>query len=141
MAEFNDNHKRVLGNTFRHVDTRLADLEQEMEAGDSKSAFQEYTVDISLAQRRMIIRYNAVIRDAMLKFLKDQGIPVKSENTSLQRVAKTAIQFLHITFEELRPKYLRGYGALPEDAARELNEFATRIQKLLDQMMEELQRK
>ncbi len=95
-------------------------------------------MDISPVQRRAIITHTALIQEAMLKFLENQEIPLRQENQSVWRCAKTTIQFLHIIFEELRPNYLRGYGALPETAARELNEFVTKIQGFLDQMNGEL---
>ncbi len=86
----------------------------------------------------MVESHIVAIQESMLKFLGDQGIPLKRTNTSVMRVVKTTIQFLHIAFEELRPKYLRGYGAISDDAARELSEFVTRIQALLEQMNDEL---
>lgn len=138
MAEFSDNHRRVLANSFRHVDERLAELETKLGVSSQQSPFNKLTMDISPAQRRVIITHTALIQEAMLKFLEDQEIPLRQENTSIWRCAKTAIQFLHIIFEELRPNYLRGYGALPETAARELSEFVTKIQRLLDQMNDEL---
>ncbi len=132
--KFSDNHKRVLVNAFRHVDERLAELEQSMEAAGRQSPFHGYTMDISPSQRRMLITHIALIQESMVKFLEDQNIRFKRSNMSVARVVKTTIQFLHITFEEIRPKYLRGYGALPDAAARDLDELATRIQKLLEQM-------
>lgn len=74
----------------------------------------------------------------MLKFLEDQEIPLRQENTSIWRCAKTIIQFLHIIFKELRPNYFRGYGALPYTAAQEPDEFVSKIQRLLGQMNDEL---
>jgi len=138
MAEFDDNHSRVLVNTFHHVDQRLTELEQKLEAASLRSPFHEYTTDLSPAQRKMIMSHIAVIQESMLQFLRDQGIPPRRNRTSIRRVAQTTLQFLHIAFEELRPKYLRGYGAVADEAARELNKFVTRIQALLDQMNHEL---
>jgi hypothetical protein len=138
MAEFSDNHKRVLVNTFRHVDGMLMDMEKKLGGLEPRSPFREYTTDLSHEQSKIIMCYIGIIQDAMLKFLGDQGIPCKRNNTSIRRAVETAIQFMHIAFEELRPKYLRGYGALPAEPARELNEFVSKIQGLLDQLNGEL---
>ncbi|MBN1829563.1 MAG: hypothetical protein JW884_10525 [Deltaproteobacteria bacterium] len=138
MVEFSDNHRRVLANSFRYVDKRLTTLETKLGVSGQQSPFHKLTMDLSPAQKRMVITHIALIQEAMLKFLEDQEIPLRQENTSIWRCAKTTTQFLQIIFEELRPNYLRGYGALPETAARELNEFVTNIQELLGQMNDEL---
>ena len=135
MTDLNENHKRTLLIGFRYVDDLLSDIERIMATSmDPQSPFEKYVADIRPAQQKIIAADIAHIRIVMCRILESKGINVKHPGMSALSAIRTAIHFADIAMEEKRPKYMRGYGELTEEAVRELNEVASQMQKLLKQI-------
>jgi len=139
MTDLNENHKRTLLIGFRYVDDLLSDIERIMATSmDPQSPFEKYVADIRPAQQKIIAADIAHIRIVMCRILESKGINVKHPGMSALSAIRTAIHFADIAMEEKRPKYMRGYGELTEEAVRELNEVASQMQKLLKQILKAL---
>ena len=139
MTELNENHKRSLLIGFRYVDDLLSDIERIMATSmDPQSPFEQYIADIRPAQQKIIAAEIAHIRIVMCRILESKGINIKHPGISAVNAVRTAIHFADIAMEEKRPKYMRGYGELTEEAVRELNEVASQMQKLLKQILKAL---
>ncbi len=138
MTEFSDTHKRILLHNVRHLDGMLTDLEQKLASVGIPSPFHEYTMDLTEAQRNIVLSYIALIQETMIRFLERGEIPFQRQMTSILKVVKTTAIFMHMAAEEMRPKYIRGYGQLSDQAVRELNETASEIQALLRRLQDEL---
>jgi hypothetical protein len=139
MTELNENHKRTLLAGFRYADDLLSDIERIMATSmDPQSPFEQYVADIRPAQQKIIAAEIAHIRIVMCRILESKGINVKHPGVSALSAIRTAIHFADIAVEEKRPKYMRGYGELTEEAVRELNEVASQMQKLLKQILKAL---
>ena len=139
MTELNENHKRSLLIGFRYVDDLLSDIERIMATSmDPQSPFENYVADIRPAQQKIIAAEIAHIRAVMCRILESKGINIKHPGISAVNAVRTAIHFADIAMEEKRPKYMRGYGELTEEAVRELNEVASQMQKLLKQILKAL---
>jgi len=137
MTELNENHKRTLLTGFRYVDRLLSDIERIMTTSmDPQSPFEQYVADIRPAQQKIITAEIAHIRAVMCRILESKGIKINHPGVSAAHAVRTTIHFADIAIEEKRPKYMRGYGELTEEAARELNEVASQMQKLLKQILE-----
>lgn len=139
MTELNENHKRSLLIGFRYVDDLLSDIERIMATSmDPQSPFEQYVVDIRPAQQKIIAAEIAHIRIVMCRILESKGIKINNPGISALNTIRTAIHFADIAMEEKRPKYMRGYGELTEEAVRELHEVASQMQKLLKQILKAL---
>jgi hypothetical protein len=139
MTDLKENHKRSLLIGFRYVDDLLSDIERIMATSmDPQSPFEKYVADIRPAQQKIIAADIAHIRIVMCRILESKGINVKHPGISAVSAIRTAIHFADIAMEEKRPKYMRGYGELTEEAVRELNEVASQMQKLLKQILKAL---
>ena len=134
MTQLNENHKRALLNHFHHVDSLLCDLEHEMENTNSRSLFQKYIQEVTPLQRKAIMDSFAQIRKAMCYFLENKGIRMGQPRKSVHELIRTSVTFADITIEELRPRYMRGYGKLSAEAAQELEEIVLEMQKSLNQL-------
>jgi hypothetical protein len=54
---------------------------------------------------------------------------------------RTTLMTAGIAIEDLRPKYMRGYGDLPEEAVRDLEALASQVTDVLDRMSDSAGRK
>jgi len=135
MTELNENHKRTLLIGFLYVDDLLSDIERIMAMPTyRKSPFHKYVADITPAQQKIIDADIAHIRVVMCRILEDKGIKIDHPDISAVEAVRTAIHFADIAMEEKRPKYMRGYGELSDQAAMELNDIVSEMQGLLKQM-------
>ena len=134
MTQLNENHKRALLNHFHYVDSLLCDLEQVMDTTNSRSLFQKYIQDVTPLQRKAIIDSFAHIRKVMCHFLENKGIRLEYSQRSVQELIRTSVTFADITVEELSPSYMRGYGKLSAEAAQELEEIVSEMEKSLNHL-------
>lgn len=134
MAEMNENHKKVLLIRFRHVDSLLSEFECLLDVVIPRSPLQQYKNDISADLRKQLQTRCDAVREAMFRILKDRGIDIGEPVQSVLRHLRTSIEFADMAIEELRPKYIRGYGALSDAAKDDLNAIASELQDLLKQI-------
>jgi GTP-binding protein EngB required for normal cell division len=130
----NEHHKRRLTVTCSHIDSLLADAEAVLWASASKSPFPKYIPDIPPAQRRVIEDYIARIRARLVRTLESQGIQIPPPSIPATRALHSALTFVDIDVEELRPRYMRGYGQVPPAAAAELNGIVGELESLVSQL-------
>jgi GTP-binding protein EngB required for normal cell division len=119
--ELNESQKRRLRVTCQHIDKQLTDIEAVLNQSASKAAFPKYLAEIPLAQRRTIEGYIARIRAQLLRILDGQNIEQPPPNISPVHAINVSLTFAEIAAEELYPKYMRGYGDVPEPIVKELN--------------------
>jgi hypothetical protein len=99
-----------------------------------RSPFQQYVNDVSPDLRKIIENHCHLIRQAMCRILKEQDIDVGKPERSVLRRISTSIIFADMSIEELRPKYMRGYGKLSDEATDTMNAIATELQEFLNKM-------
>jgi hypothetical protein len=120
----NSNHERRLTVTCRYIDKLLADMESTLHTSESKLAFPHYVPDLSSHQRRVIQDYVRRIRAQLIRVLDGQNMERPSADIPETRSLHTALTFIDIAAEELKPEYMRGYGEISPAAAVELNGIA-----------------
>jgi GTP-binding protein EngB required for normal cell division len=119
--ELNESQKRHLSVSCQHIDKQLMDVEAVLNQSASKAAFPKYLSEIPLAQRRTIEGYIARIRAQLLRILDGQNIEKPKPRISPVHAVNVDLTFIEIAAEELYPKYMRGYGDVPEPIVMELN--------------------
>ena len=117
----NEFQKRRLRVTCEHIDKLLSDVESVLYQSSSKTVFPKFKSGVSLAQRQTIENYIARIRAQLLRVLDGQDIPKSKPSILATHSIHVSLTFVEIAVEELYPKYMRGYGSVPEAVADELN--------------------
>jgi len=127
----NEHQQRRLRVTCEHIDKMLSEVEEILNVASSKAAFPKYSLDISPVQRRTIEDYIARIRAQLVRVLDGQGICSERNLISSRHAIYTSLIFVDIVIEELKPKYMRGYGEVPDSVARELNGIVGELEGLV----------
>ena len=128
LNPFQANRLRI---TCQYIDKLLADIEGILNTTNSKAAFPRYATDINPAQRRTIEDYIARVRAQLARILEGQGIVPEKPSIPASRAVHVTLGAIDIAAEELKPKYMKGYGAMPETVATELNGIAGELSSLI----------
>lgn len=128
-APLNVHQARRLRVSCEHIDQVIGRIEGVLAASESRAAFPQYVPDIAPAQRRTIEDYLARIRAQLVRVLDGQGIPRTIPSIPASRSIHVALVAIDDSVEELRPKYMGGYGAVP--AETELDGIAGELQALV----------
>jgi len=128
LNEFQAGRLRV---TCHYIDGLLSEIEQILAAEQSGAAFPRYSVDIGPSQRRMIEDYIARVREQLVRALEGQGLAREKPSIPASRAVHVTLGAIDIAAEELRPRYMRGYGEVPQGAGAKLNDIAGELQSLV----------
>ncbi|MGO8720941.1 MAG: dynamin family protein [Acidobacteriaceae bacterium] len=133
-GELNDPQQRRLKVTCQYIDKLLGDIESVLHAAASKSPFPRYVADIAPAQSRVIEDHIHRLRSQLLRTLAWQSMEPSPPDIPATRAVMTDLSFVDIAIEELKPSYMQGYGAVPEDAVGELNGVVHELRSLVEGM-------
>jgi GTP-binding protein EngB required for normal cell division len=131
LNEFQARRLRV---TCQYIDSLLGEVEQILNVADSKAAFPRYSPDIAPIQRRTIEDYICRVRAQLVRVLEGQGLLKEKPFIPASRAVHVTLGAIDIAAEELKPRYMRGYGDLPESVATELNGIAGELQSLIHRL-------
>jgi GTP-binding protein EngB required for normal cell division len=120
----NEFQQRRLLVTCEHIDKQLSAVESVLYQASSKSVFPMYRSEVTPAQQRTVENYIARIRAQLLRVLDGQSIPRRKPSIHARHSIHVSLTFVEIAVEELYPKYMRGYGLVPESVATDLNGIA-----------------
>lgn len=120
-GELNEAQRRRLAVTCSYIDKLLSEVEEVLHETSSKSPFPRHVIDLTPAQTRVLEDHIRRIREQLLRALAWQNITPDQPEIPATRSALTHLAFVDIAIEELKPSYMRGSGAVPEDVAEELN--------------------
>jgi GTP-binding protein EngB required for normal cell division len=133
-GELNGPQQSRLRITCHYIDKLLSDAEHILHQATSQSPFPRYIVDVTPAQVRVIEDYVRRLRAQLLRALDWQQLKPKPPDIPATRAVLTNLAFIDIAVEELRPSYMRGSGAVPEDAVDELNGVVHELRSLVEGM-------
>jgi hypothetical protein len=120
-GELNEPQKRRLSVTCEYIDKLLQDVEQVLDSEASKSPFSRYVMDVTPEQHRTLEEYIGQLRAALLRALAWQEMHPKEAEIPASRAVLINLNYIGIAIEELKPRYMRGAGSVPDDAIDELN--------------------
>jgi hypothetical protein len=130
----NWNHRRRLSVTCRHIDRLLAEVDAALNPAASKRAFPQYHLDLSREEKRMVEDHIAGIRARLVNILRHHEMEPSAADIPVSRLLHTTLTFVDIAVEELRPRHMRGYGAVPPAAAAELNAVVEELQAFVREL-------
>lgn len=133
-GELNGNQKFRLRVTCQYIDKLLGDLDDILHAATSQSPFPRYVVDITPAQIRVLEDYIRRFRSQLVRTIAWQRMKPEPPDIPATRAVLTNLAFVDIAVEELKPSYMRGSGAVPEDAVSELNGVVHELRSLVTSM-------
>jgi len=134
VESLNESQRRHLLTSVEYADKLLCEIEEILTAASSKSPFPKYTIDVTPAQSKVIHDYIARIRAQMLRALDSQGIRPPAPHLGAIHSISAQLEFVQIALTEIRPKYMRGYGEVPESAFADLNGVVTELNTLVDKL-------
>lgn len=129
-GKINEAQRRRLGVTCSYVDKLLCEVKEILNETASKSPFPRHVVDVTPAQTRVLEDHIRRIREQLLRALAWQNIVPDPPEIPATRAALTHLAFVDIAIEELKPSYMRGSGAVPNDVEEELNGVVLRAHRL-----------
>jgi GTP-binding protein EngB required for normal cell division len=133
-GELNGPQQSRLRVTCHYIDKLLSDAEHILHQATSQSPFPRYIIDVAPAQVRVVEDYVRRLRAQLLRALEWQQLKPKPPDIPATRAVLTHLAFIDIAIEELRPSYMRGSGAVPEDAVDELNGVVHELRSLVEGM-------
>ncbi len=133
-GELNENQQRRLRISCQYIDKLLSDIEDILHEATSQSPFPRHIVDVSPAQIRVLEDYIRRIRSQLVHAIAWQDMKPEPSDIPATRAVLTYLTFIDIAIEELKPKYMRGSGAVPEDAVNELNGVVHELRSAVDGM-------
>jgi GTP-binding protein EngB required for normal cell division len=133
-GELNEAQRRRLSVTCSYIDKLLCDVEQILHEVASKSPFPRHVVDVTPAQTRLLEDHIRRIRQQLLRALAWQNIVLNPPEIPASRAVLTHLAFVDIAIEELKPSYMRGSGAVPNDIVEELNGVVHELRSVAQSM-------
>src|SRR6266545_3970302 len=131
VGGLNSSQKRHLLTSCEYADKLLSEIEAILAGSTSQSPFPKYKQDLSPAQVKVVQDYLARLRAQMVRILHSQGMTPPGPQADSPHAIRVALDFVDIVFEECRPKYMAGYGEVPESAVPELNGLVNEIQGIV----------
>lgn len=125
----NESQERHLRVVCQYVDRLFCEIESILASATSKSAFPQYISEISAEGRHAIENSIGEIRAELVRVLEGQNIAAEKAAIPDARAICATLDSIEIALDELRPKNMRGYGEVPEGAAKELERIAEELEE------------
>jgi GTP-binding protein EngB required for normal cell division len=124
------NHERSLLASVQYAARLIRDCDDVLAGSGGSDPLSRYTKALSTPQEEIARDYLFRLREQLLRALHAVGIQPPPPSIGAIHALSTALMFLDDTFEEMRGRYLRGYGDLPPEAERVLDGVVTEMQEL-----------
>lgn len=119
QIELNEHHRRRLLVSCQYIDGLLSSVENAI-AVNSLTAFPRYIQDMNAQERKEIHERVAKLREQLLEFLRRWDIATPAPEITARHSILTSLAYIDIAVEELKPRYLGGYGPVPSLLVPEL---------------------
>lgn len=130
----NESQERHLRVVCQYVDRLFSEIESILASATSKATFPKYVSKISDLDRRAIEASINEIRAQLVRALESQSIAREKATIPDARAICATLDSIEISLDELKPKNMRGYGEVPENAAKELEKIAEELQERVAQL-------
>jgi len=120
-GELSEAQQRHLISTCKYIDSLLCNMEHALHTATSESPFPRYAADVTAEQARVIEGYICSLRSQLLRTLDWQNLKPEPPEIPVTQSIATNLAFIEIAIEEIKPRHLRGYGAVPADTVDALN--------------------
>jgi hypothetical protein len=125
----NESQQRRLRTSCQYIDKLLSEIESILHEAACRSPFPRHIADVSSAQIHGIEDYIRRVRAQLVRAVNPEPPDVPAK-----RAIASYLTFIDIAIEELKPRYMKGYGEISEDAARDLQQFVRELHASVDGM-------
>ena len=125
-----ENHERSLLASVQYAARLIRDCDDVLAGSGGSDPLSRYTKALSAPQEKIARDYLFRLRNQLLRALQAVDVPPPSPSIGAVHALTTALMFLDDTFEEMRGRYLRGYGDVPPDAERLLDGVVSEMQEI-----------
>ena len=137
----NEHQQRHLLVSCQYIDKLLGEIEQIAHVPSAEVLFPRHSSTMTSMQKRVLQDYLSRIRSRVLAVLDGEHLqPPPPQGQDVFSIRST-LGFVDIAIEELKPKYMRGYGAVPEAIVPRIegivDELRTVVQKLTEYLAED----
>jgi hypothetical protein len=129
QIDLNEHHRRRLLVSCQYVDRLLADIESVLAAETSVSPFPKYVQDMTAAEKQLAQAHVAGLRAQLVRLLQSRNVDIPAPTISARHSVLTSLAYIDIAVEELKPRYLGGYGRVPKALAPELQSSVEEVQR------------
>lgn len=127
----NANHQRRLQAMLQQLDRGLGEMLGLAQGADPEAVFPDFALDLSPAERQEVAAWIGHARGAMKRIAADLGLPPTSPRSGVSWAIRARLLTLEIDLEETMSGSMKGYGALPEPAAKRLDAALGELRDLL----------
>jgi hypothetical protein len=124
-----ENHERSLLASVQYAAKLIRDCDDVLVGAGGSDPLSRYTKALSAPQEKIARDYLLRLREQLLRALHALGAEPPPSIGAVHAL-RTALMFLDDTFEEMRGRYLRGYGDVPAEAERVLDGVVSEMQEL-----------
>ncbi len=126
------NHQRALTSRLRALDESLCRFERWARLELLQSVLLAEKNTLSARQRQQILEETAHLREALAELRDDLGL--RREVSGTRQAVAADCAFLWEVLIELEPRYLKNYGAVPDELADYLQPRLARIQQTMERL-------
>jgi GTP-binding protein EngB required for normal cell division len=126
-----ENHERSLLASVQYAARLIRDCDGVLATSDGSDVLSRYTSALSAPQQKIAHDYLHRLQEQLLRALETVGLQLPSPSIGAVHALSTALMFLDDTFEEMRGRYLRGYGEVSPEADRVLDGVVSEMQELV----------
>lgn len=119
-ALLNEFQRRRLLVSCHYIDKLLGEIEQVLNLSASTAAFPRYAQDIPAELHPRMEESIARTRSELVRVLNSQQVSDEEPSIPASRAVQVLLGTIDIAIEELKPRYMQGYGEVSEAAAMEL---------------------
>lgn len=134
LSPLNEAQQRRLLSNAQHADKLLSEIEAILNAAESRSIFPKFRLDVTPAQARLIRNHIARFREHLGRAMRALGVQYEGPSLGALHAIRVTLAFIRIAAQEMAPRYLRGYGELPEWAAPQLQGLASELEGILESL-------
>lgn len=127
----NEHHRRHLLASCQYIDRMLSDIDNIVTATETDSPFGRYVPDLSPVLKKLLRDYFARLRTDILRVLTRHDAMPGGQLVSAVHAIRTTLGFVDIAIVELKPEYMKGYGAVPDALAPEINGFVEELRSVV----------
>ncbi len=136
--ELNPYQKRNLLATCQYADRLLSDIEAMANPKCSDSLFPKYMETLDPGRAKTILDDVARIRALLHRLLEEEGVKIPVPDLDPLHGIKVALTYIKIGFEECTPKRMKGYGEVPDNQIRALNNLVKEVDDAANRLEQHL---
>ncbi len=116
----NDSQRRHLVVSIRHIGHLLDEAERMIDGSRAASPFASFASDFSPARRAAIRSEIDQVREQLVGFATRFGLEISGRPLDVRHALHAQLTVVGISVVEMRARYLRAYGELDSQSARQV---------------------